>query len=111
MLPETRAKLTAERLLLLTESLGEALVAERYDEVPGLIASRQSALDQLGTMKIDAMARAILERVTKVESDLVTLMRRTQSEDMNELARHFQGAQQVKAYRNPHDPRRLLRTG
>lgn len=108
---ETRARSAAEKLLLLTEALSEALMNDRFEEVAGLISSRQDVLDQLGTMKIDAMAGAVLERVAKVEADLVSLMRRTQTDATNELAKHFQGTKQVKAYRGAHDPRRLLRTG
>jgi hypothetical protein len=109
---ETRARFAAERLLVLTEALADAIVSDRADEVPALMASRQSVLDQLATMDIDAAARAVLERVWKSDAELTALTRRAQGQFVAELATLVTGTRSVQAYRSG-DFRRptLQRTG
>jgi ribosomal protein S6 len=107
---ETRAKVAAERLLLLTEAINEAMLNDRVDEIDGLLQSRQAVVDQIGTMDIDAVASAILAKVATAEADLVAMMLRTQGEATKELARQFSGNKSVKAYQGS-TPKRLLRTG
>jgi hypothetical protein len=108
---ETRARIAAERLLLLTEAVGEAVLNDRLDEIPGLLASRQSSLDQLATMKLDAAALAVLERVREAERDLESLIGRSQGTLTRELTDMFSGSRQVKAYRQAVPSRHLQRTG
>ncbi len=108
---ETRARVTAERLLLMTEALSDAVLNDRLDELPGLIASRQSVLDQLSTMTLDAPTIAILERVIVAERDLLSMVQRSQGMATQEMAQLFSGMRQVRAYRNAPAPTSLQRTG
>ena len=108
---ETPAKNAAERLLLLTETLNEAVLNERLEEIDGILASRQAVIDQIETLNIDSIAAAILAKVGEAEEDLIALMVRTQGEATTELVRLFSGSQQTKAYKRPPTRGRLLRTG
>lgn len=108
---ETRAKLAAEKLLLLTESLNDAVLNARSEEIDGILTSRQLVLDQLGTMDIDSAAAALLSRVQDSELDLITLLRRSQSETTAELASLLSGSQKARVYKSPPKQGRLLQTG
>ncbi len=108
---DTRAKIAAERLLLMTEALSDAVLHDRTDELQGLIASRQAVLDQLGTMRIDAPAIAILESVATAERNLISLIQRTQGVATQDMAKLFSGMRQVRAYRNAPSHSGMQRTG
>jgi hypothetical protein len=108
---ETRARVCAERLLIVTEALADAVLKERYDEVTGLLASRQSMLDEIATMALDSPSLAILERVRESEEDLFAMLGRTQGALSGELTALHSGTRLVRAYR-PTGPRAgLQRTG
>lgn len=108
---ETRARVAAERLLLLTEAVADAVLNDSLEELPGLLDSRQSILDQLDTMSLDAAAIAILERVTCSERDLITMVQRSKGVATQEMAQLFSGMRQVRAYRNSSIGQGLQRTG
>lgn len=111
MLLDTHAKRTAEKVLLLTEALRQALVNDRADEFSGLFKSRQDAIDQLETMDIDSGARALLERATESEAELMKQLQRTQASATRELIHMFAGTRNVKAYKNKSEPVGLQLTG
>ena len=108
---DTPARNAAERLLILTEALSEAVLNDRFEELAELIRARQVVLDQLGSMKIDATAIAVLEHVVVSERDLISLVQRSSGEAVQQMAALFAGMKQVRAYRSPTAPKGLLRTG
>lgn len=108
---ETPARVAAEKLLIITEAMGEAVVNDRFEELSGLLASRQTVLDQLGTMNLDAPAIAVLERVAVSERNLISLIQRTQGEATQDLVKLYSGMKQVRSYRNAAQSNGLLRTG
>lgn len=108
---ETRARVAAERLLLMTESLIDAVVNERTDELPGMIDARKREVGHLSTMDLDAPTLAILKRVQAAEEELISLMVRTQGSTLTDLAGLFSGNKQVKAYRPSSQSRSMQRTG
>ncbi len=108
---ETRAKVAAERLLLMTEALSDAILNDRTDELQGLIDGRQAILDSLGTMKLDAPAVAVLECVATAERNLISLIQRTQGATTQDMAKLFSGMRQVRAYRNGPSHSGMQRTG
>jgi hypothetical protein len=108
---ETRAKVAAERLLLMTEALADAVLNDRTDEFQGLLTSRQAVLDQLGTMSLDAPSMAILASVATAERNLISLIQRTQGAATQDLAKLFSGMRQVRAYRNAPSTSGMQRTG
>jgi len=75
---KTSAKACAERLLLLTETLIDAVAADSPDELNGLFQTRQEVIEQLATMDLDPGAEAVLELATKAERRLLTEMHRSQ---------------------------------
>jgi hypothetical protein len=108
---DTRAKTTAERLLILTESLADSILSDRVEETSELIVARQATLDQLGTMELDAAAMAILERVVVSERDLISLVQRTQGVATQDMVQLYAGMKQVRAYQRPQPSPGLSRTG
>ena len=108
---ETRAKVTAERLLLMTEALIDAVVNERTEELQGMIDARRREVGHLSTMDLDAPTLAILRRVQVAEEELISLMVRTQGSTLTDLANLFSGSKQVKAYKTTSQPRSMQRTG
>ena len=99
MPPETSAKASAERLLLLTEALIEAVTADRPDELNGLLDSRQTVIEQLATMDVDSAAAAVLKLATKAERRLLAEMRRSQAAVTNSLIESYARRRNVRAYR------------
>ena len=97
---ETSAKASAERLLLLTETLIDAVAADRPDELNGLLQSRQEVIEQLATMVVDAGAAAVLELATKAERRLLTEMHRSQAAVTGALIETYAGERNVRAYRS-----------
>lgn len=108
---DTPAKRTAERILLLTESLRDAVKNDNSDEFGGLFNSRQEAIDQLATMEIDSAARALLERVTESENGLMSQLHKTQAGATRELIQMFAGSRNVQAYKSSPDAAVFQRTG
>jgi hypothetical protein len=108
---ETRAKVTAERLLLMTEALIDAVVNERTEDLQGMIDARRREVAHLSTMDLDAPCLAILRRVQQAEEELLSLMLRTQGSTLTDLANLFSGSKQVKAYKPPSHRRSMQRTG
>ena len=111
MLLDTPAKRTAERLLLLTESLRDALAHDRTEEFGGLFKSRQETIDQLGTMDVDSSARAMLERAKTSDAELMKQLQRTQATATRELIQMFAGSRNVQAYRSKSELASFQRTG
>ena len=99
MLLETSAKASAERLLLLTEALIDALAGDRPDELNGLLDSRQKVIGQLATMDIDSAAAAVLKLATKAERRLLAEMRRSQAAVTSSLIETYAGERNVRAFR------------
>ena len=99
MLLETSAKAAAERLLLLTEALIDAVAADRPDELNGLLQSRQQVIEQLATMDIDPAAAGVMELATKAERRLMAEMHRSQAAVTSELIGTYTGQRNVRAYR------------
>lgn len=94
---ETSAKASAERLLLLTEAMIDAVARDRPDELNGLLDSRQKVIDQLATMDIDSVAAAVLELATKAERRLLAEMRRSQAAVTRSLIETYARERKVRA--------------
>lgn len=108
---DTPARIAAERLFILTEAVSDAVVNGRMDEVPALLASRQTELDRLGALEVDSLARAMLERVAASERDLISMLNRSKTDLSTELAQLFSGMRQVRAYRTQSQGNTLQRAG
>ncbi|HXH59826.1 MAG TPA: hypothetical protein VNI20_00555 [Fimbriimonadaceae bacterium] len=106
---ESKARIAAERLLILTEALSDAVLNERYEDIRSLLESRQNAIDQMTTLTIDAPAQAVLQQVKKAEADLTALMVRSRESATQELVQLFSGARQIRAYTRQKRSQGLLR--
>lgn len=101
MLPESKSRLVAERLLLLTEALFDAVANDRLDEIGGILHSRQSAISELSMLPLDSLSIALLEKVQESEEAVLSVMERTSAATSHELVTMFSSSRQVRAYRAP----------
>lgn len=99
MLLETTARKVAERILLLTMSLQEAVRNGETEQLTGLLNSRAEALRDLETMDIDSGAAAILQKVRSEEAELMKELKRGQAGLTNELIRSFTDTKSAQVYR------------
>ena len=99
MLLETTVRKVAERILLLTMSLQEAVRNGETEQLNELLSSRAEALRDLETMDIDSAASAILERVRSEETVLMKLLQQGQAGLTNELIRSFTDTRSAQVYR------------
>ena len=99
MLLETTARKVAERILLLTMSLQEAVRDGETEQLSELLSSRAEALRDLEAMDIDSAASAILERVRSEETVLMKLLQQGQAGLTNELIRSFTDTRSAQVYR------------
>ncbi|MFW5697709.1 MAG: hypothetical protein ACOCX1_04030 [Fimbriimonadaceae bacterium] len=98
---ETRASVTAQRLLLLTLSLEEALKSENLEEVESLLADRQNTLYTLSTQMLDSAAMAILEKVQEAEFRVNEKMLAFKGELGEGASQGFRRRQQLRKYAGP----------
>jgi hypothetical protein len=98
---ETHASVTAQRLLLLTLSLEEALKSQDLEEVESLLADRQSTLNTLSTQVLDAAAMAILEKVQEAEPRINEKMLALKVELGDGASQGFRRRQQLRNYGGP----------
>lgn len=98
MRPEPNAQKLAEKLLLLTHLISSAVDEGQTGEVEALFAERQSVLDQLAGMPLDASSEALMELVTRAEKGL----RQKIEDEMADSVRHMQALfherRGIKAY-------------
>lgn len=99
--PETRASHIAEKLLLLTEALFDAVANDRLDEMSGILQSRQSVLNELEQIQLDVPAFAVLQRVAESEEAVLAVMERTSASTTQEMVLMFSGAKNLRAYSLP----------
>lgn len=101
MLHESKPRLIAERLLLLTEALFDAAANDRLDEVGGILQSRQVAINELDRLELDSFALAVLEKVRESEVNALAVMERTSAATANELVHMFKSTKKIRAYSKP----------
>ena len=101
MLPESRARSVAERLLLLTEALFDAVANDRLDEIGGILQSRQAVITELNALQLDSLAFAVLAKVSESEQAVFAVMERTSAAATQEMVQMFSSAKSVRAYAKP----------
>ena len=88
----------AQRLLLTTLALEDALGRENRQEIDCLIVQRQKLLDHLETLTLDADAVAVLHTVAAVEKRLMTKLQESRAAVAEQLRTRQQVKRAVKAY-------------
>ena len=99
MLLETTVRKVAERILLLTMSLQDAVRNGETEQLNELLNSRADALRDLEAMDIDSGAEAILEKVRSEETVLMKLLQQGQAGLTNDLIRSFTDTKSARVYR------------
>ena len=94
----------AQRLLLTTLALEDALGRESRHEIDCLVAQRQKLLDKLESLTLDSAAVAVLETVAAVEKRMLAKLEEARAAVADQLRNRQQVKRAVKAYKASSNP-------
>lgn len=98
--PDVSPRQLAERLLILTAALADALRQDRVEALDVILDERAAVVNALGQIEIDAVTAETLSHVAREEQIVFEMLKAAREAARQQLAAHRSARRNVKGYRS-----------